>query len=489
MSLYGGSRCAAAITAAFLLFVGSAASAQTGEIYACIGKNGQTQLVDATTPCKSGDTRATWSVQGPKGDKGDKGDPGPKGDTGPAGNGLATGSIKGKLEQCGATGPVGVAYAMISVAGHSFTAATDAAGNFEFSYLPTGIYELIPPPFFATVNPVAVTAGQVTQLAPIFLTNLDTSSAHCGACGNSCGPTGSCVGGICTTPTQSCSGHGTVIGGLCVCEAGYSGSTCETPPAACPVATPFRCADGTCAATAASCPVACPPATPHLCADGTCQISAAACAGACPVGQTSCFGTCVNLMTDPQHCGSCGPTGGAICGTGQACVQGVCSQVCPIGQALCGGICTRLDTTTNCGACGTTCAAGFVCNSPGGLGGFCAPDPSICTAGQTNCGGTCTSTATDVNNCGACGLRCGAPNASASCAAGACQFTCNAGFSDCDGLIGTGCETNITTSAANCGACGRVCATGQVCTNGQCATVEPAAVSYTPARLDAARRD
>jgi len=43
------------------------------------------------------------------------------------------------------------------------------------------------------------------------------------------------------------------------------------------------------------------------------------------------------------------------------------------------------------------------------------------------------------------------------CASGACTFTCNGGFGDCDGTASNGCETNLATSTANCGACGSVC--------------------------------
>ena len=71
-------------------------------------------------------------------------------------------------------------------------------------------------------------------------------------------------------------------------------------------------------------------------------------------------------------------------------------------------------------------------------------------------------------HCGACGTRCAAPaNATAACASGACGFTCNAGFADCDRDAANGCEANLLTSATNCGACGTACGAGR-CEVGRC---------------------
>jgi hypothetical protein len=53
-----------------------------------------------------------------------------------------------------------------------------------------------------------------------------------------------------------------------------------------------------------------------------------------------------------------------------------------------------------------------------------------------------------------------AGNAAPTCASGMCGFTCNAGYGDCDGNPGNGCESNLQTSAMHCGACGRACAPG-----------------------------
>jgi len=50
--------------------------------------------------------------------------------------------------------------------------------------------------------------------------------------------------------------------------------------------------------------------------------------------------------------------------------------------------------------------------------------------------------------------------------------TCNAGFGDCNGMPADGCEVNLATNNANCGACGNVCTGGNVCKQGTCAPAQ-----------------
>jgi hypothetical protein len=64
-----------------------------------------------------------------------------------------------------------------------------------------------------------------------------------------------------------------------------------------------------------------------------------------------------------------------------------------------------------------------------------------------------------------------APNAQATCSAGACAFQCNQGYGDCDGVAGNGCEIDVLKDDDNCGSCGRSCIGSYCIGTGQC---EPA---------------
>jgi hypothetical protein len=174
------------------------------------------------------------------------------------------------------------------------------------------------------------------------------------------------------------------------------------------------------------------------------------CAGACPSGETTCSGaptTCVNLSSDPANCGVCGHA----CVGGQGCNQGTC-------VANCGGVLN-------------------------GSSGNCGSDCSGCP-GTAACGGGCAYTATDVNNCGACGAACvpGQTCTGGSCVpvctgggvctlAGLCAGSCPTGSTVCGSAGGesTAYCKNLQTDFNNCGTCGHVCAAGQGCDKGTCA--------------------
>ncbi|MBW1807034.1 MAG: S8 family serine peptidase [Deltaproteobacteria bacterium] len=121
------------------------------------------------------------------------------------------------------------------------------------------------------------------------------------------------------------------------------------------------------------------------------------------------------------------------------------------------------DTTgdlSNCGWCGHVCSfahASASCNS-----GIC--EIGSCDSGYFDCdndpnSGCESHQETDPDNCGACGTVCGPyPNATAGCLANQCAIgECDQGFDDCDGLLATGCEMDVTSDLNNCGACGVVC--------------------------------
>ena len=167
----------------------------------------------------------------------------------------------------------------------------------------------------------------------------------------------------------------------------------------------------------------------------------------CPVSQLLCNGGCVDPRVDPSNCGGCG----TACAAGQVCTLGGCSLTCATGLSACAGSCRDLmSDRAHCGACGNPCAAGLAC-----FGGSCAPS---CPANQVECGGTCTDTRFDPDNCGGCGGTCTAPaNAQPACANGLCAHFCLPGFADCDDDEATGCEQDIASDENHCGACGAAC--------------------------------
>ena len=70
---------------------------------------------------------------------------------------------------------------------------------------------------------------------------------------------------------------------------------------------------------------------------------------------------------------------------------------------------------------------------------------------------------------GSASAMCTLPNTLEACIAGVCSpITCAPGYGDCS-LLQAGCETDLRTSAPNCGACGNVC--NGTCTDGVCSPI------------------
>lgn len=210
------------------------------------------------------------------------------------------------------------------------------------------------------------------------------------------------------------------------------------------------------------------------CIGGTCTVAN------CNMGYADCDGSYANgcehptagFDADVNNCGGCGivcayPNAGALCVTGQ-CVRGACDPA----FADCDGVAADgceypagnfASDPSNCGSCGHACGAGLSC-----VGGGCVI--SNCPAGFSDCNGVTadgceyadTGFATDVNNCGGCNLHCAPAHGTGACAGGTCHIVaCAAGYSDCNGLPGDGCEVadaSFATDPQNCGACGVVCA-------------------------------
>ncbi len=205
--------------------------------------------------------------------------------------------------------------------------------------------------------------------------------------------------------------------------------------------------------------------------DGNCINGACVdlCGNMCTTDQTCCGGTCTTTTTDMLNCGSCG----TVCDTEEsnACVAGFCkcgtANACDLasGAECCTTGCKYVATdVTNCGGCGIACTIGETCvDGSCGCGGGAA-----CTGGQGCCNGACVSLDSD-QYCGSCTTSCSAPD------------TCNGGVCNCNGEVcdagyppllpggccgASGCIVFTGLAVANCGSCGSACA--GICALGIC---------------------
>ncbi len=220
----------------------------------------------------------------------------------------------------------------------------------------------------------------------------------------------------------------------------------------------FGCGDPTCTPCAAFAHAT------SVCSNGACAM------GACAPG----FGDCNALPGDgceadfskPTSCGACG----AVCPVTAPLCAGTlgtyaCTPGCPLPtQTLCSGQC--VDTTTDknhCGACNNVCP-----EIPNGVAsctqGVCNVE---CIPGTRPCAGRCVGK-DDPGGCGPACVQCPAPpNTQPTCQANVCGAVCLPGFADCNAVPADGCEVDVRTNPAHCGACGVVCPTG-VCAAGAC---------------------
>jgi len=107
----------------------------------------------------------------------------------------------------------------------------------------------------------------------------------------------------------------------------------------------------------------------------------------------------------------------------------------------------------------------FVCNN--------GAASLVCNTGFGSClsSGACDTLITnDSQNCGGCGNVCPAvANGTPGCNNSSCTIAaCNTGFGNCDGNMSNGCEVNLMSTAAHCGACGTTCGVNESCQNGAC---------------------
>jgi hypothetical protein len=158
-----------------------------------------------------------------------------------------------------------------------------------------------------------------------------------------------------------------------------------------------------------------------------------------------------------------------------------CGNTCASNFADCDGLEStgcEADVRTSLAHCG---GCGRPCSPPGGVGACVAGTCTVarCVAGSGDCDGNplngCeTDVTSTITDCGACGNPCSQTNTVSSCIAGACRITqCTGSFDNCDGNAANGCETNIGTSNTHCGLCGSVCPAGTTCVVGRCTPTAP----------------
>jgi hypothetical protein len=187
-------------------------------------------------------------------------------------------------------------------------------------------------------------------------------------------------------------------------------------------------------------------------------------------------GNCVAGICCDSPCNA--PNTTQSCATGRCTTSGCTAPFANCDGSGANGCETNLDTTaTSCGGCGAACSVDHV--NPACVAGSC--QAGTCVAGFGDCNndkridGCETNLNTSAANCGGCGAACSVNHVTAACAAGSCQGgTCDPGWVDCNSDKRTdGCETIVTSGdPSSCGGCGQACntttgtpsCTGSTCT-------------------------
>lgn len=292
--------------------------------------------------------------------------------------------------------------------------------------------------------------------------------------GHVCGPAQTCV--VCASDGDCAAGQ--------LCRAGACVTGCSGAHPDCPSGTVCNPAQGMCvgcvsdadckSSSAPRCDVASATCVACLATNDNCGTGQYCDSRTCKPGcknDADCSGTTPLCNLQTHQCAACIDDG--ACGLGQVCKGGACvvgcnaEHACPGGMGCCEGGCVALNTTENCGVCGNACGAEMQC-----VGGAC-----LCRTGWGDCDGDAKNgcevhVATDADNCGYCSASCPMEaNSTPACFAGVCGVACGAGYTDCDGLPGNGCEIHTSGDVKNCGGCGQACSTHHAqpsCVDGAC---------------------
>lgn len=339
-----------------------------------------------------------------------------------------------------------------------------------------------------------------------------TAACSASGCQNACDATGACVNAATGSPCAGgiCNGAGSCV--ACVQNSDCPGTNTDCQQHVCqsnscvsqftPAGTltsnqiPGDCHKNVCDGSGniisqiddTDVPVDNNPCTNDVCTNGVASNPPAAQGTSCGVnGVCDGGGTCTQLLaagsscTQSQQCASSACLGGHCCAavcnqTGDICARAVgcdASGTCllpPTTTACTGGFCNGIgdcvqcNTAADCGSAnnGTVACIGNICRL------------TLCSGGFADCNGQFSdgcevNIANDVNNCGACGHQCSAPNGIPGCSAGTCSVVaCNPGYEDCNGIVSDGCETFVGNDVNNCGSCGNKCTGGKSCTNSVC---------------------
>jgi hypothetical protein len=226
---------------------------------------------------------------------------------------------------------------------------------------------------------VQTTACASTHGTGMLCTDIDTDKSNCGACGNACSDSESCVLGVCQ-PLQLTTGG---------CPSGEVGFTERDLR----LGATLTVTSGPTDTTGLSC-------IPESACSGdfsetTSGITLQFALTLCPASGSA-SAVCTALSDDDSNCGTCG----SVCPSDAHCFEGTCHS--------------------NCGVLG--CTGGEVC---AGFGRVCLSTcPSEFGFQEVACGNACTVLSLDSKNCGACGVVCPEEQV---CANGACVVDCGGG--------------------------------------------------------------
>lgn len=209
-----------------------------------------------------------------------------------------------------------------------------------------------------------------------------------------------------------------------------------------------HCVAGACESEPRSCP-------DDACNKGVCDEATKECAWVAKDDGILCDDGDVCTVTDMCISGSCGgaPRDCSQVSSGP-CITGTCD---PNSEPI-AGACVPVAMEDD-----------EPCDMPGAQA-YCFKQACIfdqCVDGYANCNGKYTDgcevhLADDLSNCGECENECEFDNATPMCAGGKCYVQeCLDGYSDCDKVPETGCETDVLVEANHCGACGMPCHDGE----------------------------